>query len=220
MSSSLIMFDYDGVIADSREIFQRAFQDACVSFGLEPLAQDEAFLRVFEGNMMAGLAAAGLRETYFPAFLSKLEDMLNAAPQPPVFTGMAEVVRTLYQHFPLWIITSNVSDVLRPVLEDAGIVDCFQEIMGADVHPDKTEKIRRVRVRFPATCPAWYVGDTLGDILEGNRAGCRTVAVTWGWHSRDRLEQGRPDRWAERPADLLEIFGIDIQGTGDEYAFR
>lgn len=206
---ALILFDYDGVIADSRVSFQRAFRAACVSFGLEHLAEDGAFLRIFEGNMMAGLAAAGLRETDYPAFLDTLQQALMAEPRPAVFAGMADVISVLYRHFPLWIITSNVSDVIRPVLENAGIGFCFQGILGAEVHPDKTEKIWRIRARYPEACPAWYVGDTLGDLLEGNRAGCRTLAVTWGWHSRDRLAQGSPASWARRPGDLLEIFNIE-----------
>lgn len=206
---ALILFDYDGVIVDSRKSFQCALRAACGPFGLEHLADDREFLRIFESNMMAGLAAAGLREPDFPAFLEALQQALNAEPRPVVFDGMADVIRTLHRHFPLWIITSNVSNVLRPVLEDAGIESCFQGIMGADVHPDKTEKIRRIRARFPEPCPAWYVGDTLGDILEGCRAGCRTVAVTWGWHSRQRLERGSPTHWAQRPGDLLKIFKIN-----------
>ncbi|HOJ68471.1 MAG TPA: HAD family hydrolase [Candidatus Hydrogenedentes bacterium] len=207
--SPLILFDYDGVIADTRGMFQRAFREACAGFGLERLAEEDAFLQVFEDNMLAGLSSAGLREPDIPVFLGVLEQALNQAPLPPVFDGMTEVIRVLHRRFPLWIITSNVSAVIRPVLEQAGIASCFREIMGADVHPKKVEKIRCVRASFPETTPAWYVGDTLGDLLEGSRAGCHTIAVTWGWHDRERLRRGQPARWVEEPSDLLRVFGVD-----------
>ena len=37
------------------------------------------------------------------------------------------------------------------------------------------------------------VGDTTFDIEMGNRAGCRTCAVTWGNHSREVLASVFPD---------------------------
>jgi len=206
---NLILFDYDGVIADTRSIFQQAFRNACAVFGLEHCAEDEVFLRIFEGNMMAGLSEAGLQETDRSHFLWVLKDRLSSLPRPRLFPGMRDVIVTLRRHFPLWIITSNASDAVKPVLEQAGIAGCFTEIMGADFHPDKTEKIRMVRSRFPESFRAWYIGDTLGDILEGQRAGCHTVAVTWGWHTRDILARGCPVYWAEYPEDLLRILGIN-----------
>jgi phosphoglycolate phosphatase len=37
------------------------------------------------------------------------------------------------------------------------------------------------------------VGDTTFDIEMGNRAGCKTCAVTWGNHSCELLQSARPD---------------------------
>jgi len=60
----------------------------------------------------------------------------------------------------------------------------------------------------------WYVGDTVGDIVEGKAAGVRTIAagvrtiaVGWGWHDAERLLGASPDYLAQTPADLLEFLG-------------
>jgi phosphoglycolate phosphatase len=51
----------------------------------------------------------------------------------------------------------------------------------------------------------FYVGDTVGDIKEARLAGVKTVAVTWGWHNKERLEMASPDYVIETPDDLLKI---------------
>jgi phosphoglycolate phosphatase len=51
----------------------------------------------------------------------------------------------------------------------------------------------------------YYIGDTAGDIREARAAGVRTVAVTWGWHSRERLAATQPDFLVDTPEELLSI---------------
>ncbi len=54
---------------------------------------------------------------------------------------------------------------------------------------------------------AAYVGDSRHDMKAGRAAGVQTVAALWGPVPKSELEQEQPDFAAERPADLLEIFG-------------
>jgi phosphoglycolate phosphatase len=70
----------------------------------------------------------------------------------------------------------------------------------------KTRRITAARSRFGPERPAWYVGDTVGDILEAREAGVRTVGAAWGWHGPERLGRVRPDRLAHEPQDLLDLF--------------
>src|SRR5690606_15986340 len=54
-----------------------------------------------------------------------------------------------------------------------------------------------------------FVGDSVHDMASGRSAGVRTAAVLWGPFGRSDLTSSRPDYWLERPADLLEILGLD-----------
>ena len=51
---------------------------------------------------------------------------------------------------------------------------------------------RKIRMNIRAD-ETLVVGDTTFDIEMGNRAGCRTCAVTWGNHSRELLLSACPD---------------------------
>ncbi len=52
---------------------------------------------------------------------------------------------------------------------------------------------------------ACYVGDAPFDLQAGRAAGVSTIAVPWGFFSRDALEGEGPDALAETPADLLRM---------------
>jgi len=80
------------------------------------------------------------------------------------------------------------------------------EVLGGEQEASKTRKIRSVRRRFGDEMPAWYVGDTVGDVLEARAAGVGTVSVVWGWHGVERLRRVKPDRMAHAPSDLLDLF--------------
>jgi phosphoglycolate phosphatase len=49
------------------------------------------------------------------------------------------------------------------------------------------------------------VCDTAGDVREAREAGVKTVAVTWGWHPRSRLERALPDVIIDDPNKLLGL---------------
>ena len=54
---------------------------------------------------------------------------------------------------------------------------------------------------------ARMIGDTVSDIRYAKRAGVQSIAVTWGWQSRDRLVKEDPDfivNSVQELADLIE----------------
>jgi len=202
------MFDFDGVIADSLGPFFAGFVVACRRHGLEALADLDRFLALFDGNLYAGLEAAGCPPDRLPALLDTLgEELAVRAPAAPFFPGMAEAVSNLARERPVFVITSNVSVVVRDCLLRHAVAG-VREVLGADIDPGKGSKIRRVMSLFPGAA-GYYVGDTRGDMIEGRAGGARTVAVTWGWHRRARLAQAIPDYWADQPPDLLKLLAAD-----------
>ena len=54
-----------------------------------------------------------------------------------------------------------------------------------------------------------FVTDTLGDIKEANKLNIKTIAETFGFHNRQRLEKGKPyaivDSWDELESELTRI---------------
>jgi len=197
----LIMFDFDGVIADSLDEQSAAFEDTLRANGLHELATRSTFLDFTETNWFEALAGAGLADDV----VTEVEDAFGAVPSPDLFPGMAEVVERLAAAHPVVVITSSRTADVEAILQEHGVRGVV-EVIGGDVEPSKTCKISAVRRRFGESLPAWYVCDTVGDVHEARDAGAGTVGVAWGWHGEERLLRAAPDRIARRPSDLLDLF--------------
>jgi phosphoglycolate phosphatase len=195
------MFDFDGVIADSLDGQSGAYVEAMQDSGLHHLASPEQFLDLLEDNWFASLEAAGV-----PCEVAaQVDDSIADLPSPDLFPGMAAVMERLAADHTLVVITSSRTDHVERVLGEHGVTG-VTEVIGADKDVSKTRRITAARSRFGPERPAWYVGDTVGDILEAREAGVRTVGAAWGWHGPERLGRVRPDRLAHEPEDLLDLF--------------
>jgi phosphoglycolate phosphatase len=199
--SKLIMFDFDGVIVDSLDHQCRAFVETLRAEGFADLATAGQFLEFTESNWFEALAAASVP----PSVVSEVENAFGAAPSPELFPEMATVIERLAAAHRVIVITSSRTDVVERVLAEHSVRG-VAEVIGGDQDESKTRKIDNARRRFGRALAAWYVGDTVGDILEARRAGVGTVGVAWGWHGVERLRRANPDHMAHAPSDLLDLF--------------
>ncbi len=200
----VFMFDFDGVIADSLDVFYVEFSAAVRSLGYKKLDSRDALLKLFEGNVIAQLIKEGfpvwklkkLGKTFAPQIA---EASMNIEP----FPGMPKLINRLAREHPLYIITSNTTEAVEAALDRFGI-EGVCDVLGADKESSKVKKIKKVRKRYRGHTP-WYIGDTKGDMLEGNSAGARTIGVTWGWHSESTLLEGDPDHLVQDQKELRKL---------------
>ncbi|OQB41512.1 MAG: 5'-nucleotidase [Candidatus Hydrogenedentes bacterium ADurb.Bin179] len=204
----LLLFDYDGVIADSLDILLPEFSRACKELGLNNINPEEFFLKLYDSNPVIQMIKKGfpLRKMRAMAleYAPKIEE-IHQRIQP--FPGIPETINRLGAKHPLFIITSNSSQLVRKFTETYGL-GRVQGIMGVEEHISKVRKIRAARRLYPRHCP-YYICDTKGDLVEARRARAVPVAVGWGWHDRERLEQGKPDFFVETQEQLCSLFGVD-----------
>ena len=201
----LIMFDYDGVIVDSLDVFADAFISSCHASGYDGITTQEQFKALLDGNFYESLKQCGLPQKLIKAILG--ERFSRAVQQRiyeiTLFDGMETMLRSLATQHILIVITSNVSDVVQQLF-DREKIDCFDSILGAEVEKSKVKKIHQAMSTY-LDRPAFYVGDTRGDMIEGRQAGVSTIAATWGWHSKAKLQEAKPDYMVHSPIELLKL---------------
>jgi phosphoglycolate phosphatase len=205
MAELVVMFDYDGVLADSFDIFFEEFTAACQEMGFKRLNSKEAFLRLFEGNLIQQLIKAGFPVWKLKKLARAFEPRIMAANRRvPPFPGMPELLAEVADAFPVYVITSNATVTITEFLERYSISG-VRDVLGADKETSKVKKIRQVREQVPCAQP-YYIGDTKGDMLEGRKAGATTVAALWGWHPEETLLEGNPDHLVRNPQELRALF--------------
>ena len=202
---NIIIFDYDGVIVDSFQIFMSNFIDACKKEGRSSIATKDDFLKLFEKNMYESMFAMGMTKEEILRIVYYMRDALikNQDKIKP-FKGIADVLNVLFKTNKLFIVTSNETQVVEKYLQSQKLFGFFKEIYGSDTGASKIEKILKIKSSNPG-CNYFYVGDTQGDILEGKKSSVKTVAVTWGWHKKEQLQEVSPDFLIDTPKDLLKI---------------
>ncbi len=201
----LLLFDFDGVVADSFEVFSEVFRAACTEIGFHHLDSDEAILKLFEGNVPVQLLKAGFPLWRIKKLSSSLMPRIVAANRRiEAFDGMPTLLTELAQTFPTYVISSNNTDFLQAFIERHEIQG-IRDVLGADKEPSKVKKIKQVCALHPDREP-FFIGDTKGDMVEGRAARVVTIAVTWGWHPVETLLAGDPDHTVDSPEELRAFF--------------
>lgn len=205
MDKKLFLFDCDGVLVDSLKVFEGTVLACLDAIGQPILKSREDFLDLFDDNFYRAIVGKGVDLEAFMRAAVPILAHVDYARMNPV-EGLLPVLTAMHRLHPLVIISSGGEKTIRGQLAHFGFNGIFDTILGSDFLLSKIDKINHAVSVFQADQDhTYYIGDTTGDIREARSAGVRTVAVSWGWHSRDRLAAVRPDYMVDHPSDLLGI---------------
>jgi len=196
MPPAAIVFDFDGVIANSEPLHLRAFQDVFGPAGL-PIDAAEYYARYLgydDEGMVDALTAdrgvvldRGRRTALLEIKARRLAELLR---QPDVlFPGAAACVRELASHVPLAIASGALRAEIELVLDAAGLRDCFHDIVAAGETPSgkpapdpylRALALLQARGLVPAGAARRTVAieDSHFGLAAARAAGLRTVALT------------------------------------------
>ena len=201
----VLLFDFDGVVADSLDAYFTAFTGVCTEMGFDRINSMESLLALFDGNVFVQLVRIGFPVSRLREMAVRFAPRIRAvAESVSPFPGMPETISRLAARHPLYIITSNDTAVVKSFLDRFGVTG-VRDVIGSDLEPSKVKKIRAARRREPRRTP-YYIGDTRGDMTEARRARALPVAVTWGWHAEQRLMSGKPAHVMHTPEELEAFF--------------
>jgi phosphoglycolate phosphatase len=201
----LFLFDFDGVLLDSLELYSEAVMRCLERIGTPIVKSREDYLALFDGNFYESMSERGVDLAAFSRAAKEIMPGINYDAMAP-YDGLIPVLESLNRNHRLVVISSNGSRTIRHILERCGFAPYFEEVLGSDFLFSKKEKIAHVLTKYGVPAEStYYIGDTAGDVVEARAAGVRTVAVTWGWHSRERLITVRPDFLVDSPDGLLHV---------------
>lgn len=207
-----IYFDFDGTIADTVPAIIASMKKSFRCMGLpEPTAEAitvtiglplEECCRI-AGNL-DGDTARQTAEVYRKVFTEFASDYTA------IFPEVKETISWLHEKgFRMAICTSRGAPSLDQILEARGIDFGFETRVTANdgltpkPHPQMVlTLLERMGLRAEEVL---VVGDTTFDICMGNSAGCRTCAVTYGNHKRERLETASPTFIIDHFGELKDI---------------
>lgn len=201
----LFLFDFDGVIVDSLEFYEEVARLYSEEIGRTIARDREEFMDLYDDNFYVSIRKRGFDLEALGRAAKTVAPRLDHT-TIEAFEDCFPVIEELARDHILLIVSSNSRRTIELILSKYSCIECFREILGADFMYSKVKKIRHAMEKWRKTPEeTYFIGDTTGDIREARAAGVRTVAVTWGWHSRSRLETAHPDHIIETPAELLAL---------------
>lgn len=205
MPRPLIIFDYDGVLVDTIEYFEREFKVELAAIGKDFLKSRKDLLNLFNDSLAVSLIERGLTPD---EMCTVWEHIMQRAAQAEAkwFRGIPEMLSALRPLCEMAIVSANSSPTIRSQLKRLGGDQPFQSISGGDEDVHKAGRIAAC-MRAHGSDPerTFYVCDTAGDVREAHEAGVKALVVTWGWHPTKRLASARPDGILRSPNDLTEF---------------
>ena len=210
----LIIFDFDGTLADTHELIVRTNQEAMKAMNY-PVRDEEAIRKTIGLPLEAGIRTLfpELKDEVIPAWCAmyrKVFDVLKTQIVPILFPEVKETLEWLHgKGYVLTVASSRHSSSLNAFLRDMGIASCFQYVLGADnvakAKPDPEPVLQTLRDLGYSPAEALVVGDMPVDIFMGARAGASTVGVTYGNSNRPELTQAGADYVLDRFSELKSV---------------
>ncbi len=221
-----IIFDCDGVIADSEHLHFSLFQKVLAEVGL-PLTQEdyvEKYLAMDDrGCFQAVFSAAGrpLAEDALKRLIAKKTGLYQttAAQNLVILPGVVEFVMAVSQKFPLAMASGALRDEVRLMIDAAGIAHYFDVVVAAedvakgkpapDAYLKALAELNRVhpgRNILPSHC--LVIEDSKHGLLSARAAGMKCVAVTTTYPAHELAAADRvvPVLTAVRVKDLEALF--------------
>lgn len=209
MNDKVIIFDFDGTIADTFDAIARITNRLAVEFGYKTVSEEDiAKLRNLTSRQI--INQSGISIFKLPFFLKKVKTELNNEIQivKPV-AGIKEVLIDLTnQGNQLVIITSNSHENVNIFLRNNDLINLFSFVCSASTLFGKNKIInnfiKQHNINFSQVI---YVGDETRDIDAAKRSNIKVVGVSWGFNSKEVLAKQNPDFLIDQPKELLEVIG-------------
>lgn len=207
----LVLYDFNGVIADDEPVHQIMLQRVLAEEGIE--ITDAQYHDIYLGFDDRGCFTHAFREHGRNLDEADLIDLIlrkshhyNAyiGEHLVLFPGAVESVRAMAREFPLGIVSGALRGEVAAILDTAGISDCFSFVVAAEdtstckPHPEgylkalalwNVELAAEGRRIGPESCVV--IEDSIAGVESAKTAGMRCVAVT---HSYREEELKRADR--------------------------
>ena len=206
---ALIIFDYDGVLADTFDDLLQFGQEACNKLGVRHFVTKDDINNLDVMSFASYGQACEVPEHQVDEFVKICLSLFAEKKSPPgIFPGLSNVVRYLSVNHMIAIVTTNSSQNVNAFLVKHGLEGLVQTIYGVDSTGSKAQKISMARDRLLENRkqePVFMVGDSLSDVLAAKEAAVTSVAVTWGHQSLEKLLRGNPDYVVSSPRTLMEV---------------
>ena len=209
-----LIFDLDGTLVDSLRGIAASLNHALSASGL-PVHPDLA-VREFIGNGSRILIQRAAPANADEALIDQVEQAFKADYDLTwqngtiAYDGITELLEALQTRgYPLAVLSNKPHPFTETIVSRMFPTIRFTTVLGQRTGiPHKPDPAGALEIAHslhlrPEDCIV--IGDSTMDLETARNAGMRAIAVTWGFHDRDRLIVAGAELIADDSAELLEM---------------
>lgn len=195
MKYTLILFDFDGTLADTYPWFTHVMNSVAEKYNFKKIdPSEEELLRgysVLEISKYLGIPRWKIPfiTKYMRSLMGKSITTIN------LFSGVDILLKELSdQGLSLGIVTSNSLDNVSKILGSKNLsliqyLECGVSVFGKI--PKVKNILKKSKIDYSKTI---LIGDEVRDIEAAKKAQCVSGAVTWGYNTTERLQEMKPHK--------------------------
>jgi phosphoglycolate phosphatase len=210
MAPQLLIFDFDGTLADTWRDIATALNRTLREAGYDPVpaAQVRAWigkglLHLIDCVLPQAARSSDERTSLYARFCAHYERCCLDTTH--LYPGVADCLNALSGHR-LAILSNKRADFLDRMVAELGLADRFASVTGGDQLPFSKPDPRAVTQLAAgldaALADTWVIGDSALDVASGRGAGARTIGCAWGLRGREELIAAHAEFVIDHPAEI------------------
>jgi phosphoglycolate phosphatase len=201
----LIIFDFDGTIANTEDASYQVYQLMTEQYGVPQMSKEE-LLTIKKMPLKQRIKAQGIPYYMLPKLLSesqsKLSQFMNEA-KP--FEGIANAIKKLKTEKKLIIVSSNHKKIIKKFLEKEKL-DVFIKVFGGAALFGKSAMIIKALKKMNIDPKnAIYIGDEVRDIQACKEINLDIISVSWGYDDISLLQQEDAHLIASSVTEMMDL---------------
>ncbi len=212
-SIKLVIFDFDGTIADTMELGLGIANLLASKYGYRKVAKEE-LIEYRNLSTREALKTAGISFMKLPDIARDFRRELNKRIEllKPI-EGISQVITQLHlKNCMIGILTSNSTKNVISFLHRNSMLDMFHFIHPQKSLFSKSKTLKSIVKSYQfENYEVLYIADETRDIDAAKKSKIPVASVCWGLNTKQALQQHDPDYLIESPSRLLDFISQEVQ---------
>lgn len=214
-AKKLVIFDFDGTIADTGSIIMAIGNEVLHEYGFEAIPDSE-YEQMRDMSIRDVMKRFPVPLHKMPVVLTSIQkSMKSRIDQLQPVQGIEKLLKELADDpaVNIALLTSNGTENVHFFLRKFSLLSCFTSVH-SDVGIFSKNSQMKAIVKAENATQVLSVGDEVRDVEAAKKAKITTIAVDWGLNSSRKLKQAKPDAVVSTVSELrAELQArLDFQG--------
>lgn len=202
----VLIFDFDGTIADTKSLYYKAIYNEVKIFGYKYKDVDKVIdLGLSLKNVLKKLGFSFITSWFLHRKIMKnVKKYVNEVKKCKDVDSIKDIKEEKI------LISNSLKEFVLPIIRHFKLKSYFRKIYGAEDFTDKAEFIKNYLTKNKIKKEnCYYIGDRSADVKIARKVKCKSVIVSGkcAWDSRTEILKEKPDFIIDDIKELKKILG-------------